>query len=125
MQDLEIGTDIVSIQRIQAAVGRHGSTFLDRIFTSAELELANILSDPAPFYAGRFAAKEAISKALGCGFGELLSWSDIEILREASGKPKAKLSPEASKRFNHPHIKISISHEKEFAVASALIIYMA
>jgi holo-[acyl-carrier protein] synthase len=119
--NIDIGTDIVSLSRIKAAMDRHGDTFIHRLFTQKEIGFAKKLANPLPFYAGRYAAKEAIAKALGTGFGEKLTWLDIEILKEPSGKPTASLSPKASHFFKHPKLKISISHEKENAIAFALI----
>lgn len=119
--NFDIGTDIISLSRIKAAIDRHGDTFIRRLFTPNEIGLAKKLADPLPFYAGRFAAKEAIAKALGTGFGENLAWLDIEILKEPSGRPIAHLSTKASLFFKHPKLKISISHEKENAIAFALI----
>ncbi len=120
MTNFDIGTDIVSLSRIRLAIERHGNTFIKRIFTPEEIALAKCLKDPSSFYAGRFAAKEAISKAFGTGIGSLLSWQDIEILKDESGKPKAHLSKKSTATFNFPIIKISISHEKENAIAFAV-----
>lgn len=110
-----IGVDIIEISRIEALIRRWNNTFLQRVFTPSELELHGNVSS----LAARFAAKEAVLKALGaCDKG--ISWQDIEILAECNGKPsvylkgKAKLQAEESaiSRLN-----ISLSHSREYAVA--------
>ena len=110
-----VGVDIVEIPRIEKVIKRWGNTFRERIFTPAELKLYN----NAPSLAARFAAKEAVLKALGaCDKG--ISWQEIEILTERNGKPvvnltgKAKLEAEESaiSRMN-----ISLSHSENYAVA--------
>lgn len=73
-----------------------------------------------PHFAGRFAAKEAIAKALGTGFGAEVAWHDIEILGNELGKPEVYLSEAAKKRFKNPRILVSISHSTSHATAVAL-----
>src|SRR4030067_1141636 len=81
---LATGIDLLEIDRLRAAIATHGERFLQRIFTSRELE-AN--AKKIESLAGRFAAKEAAAKALGCGIGDV-SWQEIEVLRaEAGGRP--------------------------------------
>ena len=86
-----------------------------------------VTADPAPhdveFYAGRFAAKEAIAKALGTGISGDIAWTDIEILRQPTGVPEVRLSHEAEKVATSQGITrwlLSISHSEQFAIASAL-----
>ena len=107
-----IGIDIIEIERIEASIEKHGQHFLDRIFTKKEQ--ADCLDTPnhAMRFAGRFAAKEAIAKALGTGFGKELSWLDIEIENDANGRPQATVKGKS--------IQISISHCKSHATAIAL-----
>ena len=108
-----IGTDIIEIDRIRENIEKHGSQFLDRLFSKKEQDYCHKYKDPAPHFAGRFAAKEAISKALGTGFGAELSFLDIEIINDEMGKPVVTLS----KKLN---IHLSISHCNSFATATAL-----
>ncbi len=110
-----IGVDIIEISRIESLIKRWGKTFLQRVFTPSELELHNNISS----LAARFAAKEAVLKALGaCDKG--ISWQEIEILAESNGKPsvhlmgKAKLQAEESAIAK---LNISLSHSREYAVA--------
>ena len=114
------GIDIIEISRIDDSIQRFGKTFLDRIYTSAEQKE----NASRTYYAGRWAAKEAVSKALGCGIGQDCSWLDIEILNNNSGAPIARLSGTASRRLTHIGgitLHISISHERSNAVAMAII----
>lgn len=115
-----IGTDIIEIVRIDRAILRHGSKFLDRLFTKNEQDYCLRYKKASRHFAGRFAAKEAIAKALGTGFRENISWLDIEIGHDPFGKPIAKLSPALLERFGNPSILLSISHSHEYATAVAL-----
>jgi holo-[acyl-carrier protein] synthase len=110
-----VGVDIIEIGRIETVIKRWGRTFLERVFTPSELKRYN----NTPSLAARFAAKEAVLKALGaCDKG--ISWQDIEILAENNGKPvvnltgKAKLYAEA---FAISKMNISLSHSRDYAVA--------
>lgn len=116
-----IGTDIIEIERIQGVLERSGESFLDKLLTPSEKAYCLSYKEHALPVAGRFAAKEAIAKALGCGFGEMLSFHDIEILNDPLGKPIATLSPQAQQRFSYPTIHLSISHCKSHAVAFAIV----
>lgn len=115
-----LGNDIIEIERVQQGFEAHGQPFLDRLFTVKEQEYCQIHSDPFPRYAGRFAAKEAIVKALGCGFGAEAGWHDIEIIADAKGKPVVHLSEGLRKRFDEPKILVTISHCKDYAAAVAI-----
>lgn len=115
-----LGNDIVEIERIKSAHGEHGEPFLNRLFTKKEQEYCFCCQDPYPRLAGRFAAKEAIAKALGSGFGAELSWTDIEILPDEKGKPIASLSGALKEKWGDRPILLSISHCKTFATAVAI-----
>lgn len=120
MSILGLGNDIIEIARVRKGFEEHGQPFLNRLFSIKEQEYCSLQKDPFPRYAGRFAAKEAIVKALGCGFGESAGWHDIEVLPEANGKPQVHFSPAMKKRFDDPNVLITISHCKEHATAVAL-----
>lgn len=117
-----IGNDIIEISRIKTNLERYGQKFLDRIYSPEEQEYCLKFHEPAPRLAGRFAAKEAVSKALGTGFGEDLSWLDITIQNEPRGNPIVILSHRANLHFDNPTLLISISHCKEYATAVALLL---
>jgi holo-[acyl-carrier protein] synthase len=117
-----IGIDIIEVARIQAILSRYPERFLKRVFTSNEQAYCFKRKEPALHLAGRFAAKEAVVKALGTGFRQGLSWLDIEIYHDAQGKPCVALSPLATQMFNHPILDISLSHCHHYATAVAIVI---
>lgn len=116
---LGIGTDIVEIARIRAVLNRYTTRFINRIFTSYEQEYCLKHKEPALHFAGRFAAKEAIAKALGTGFTQGLSWLDIEIRNDISGKPMAFFSSSMANMSNAT-LLVSISHCHQYATAFAI-----
>lgn len=117
---LGIGNDIIEIERIRANIEEYGSRFLNRIFTPQEQDYCLKHKDPAPHFAGRFAAKEAAVKALGTGFREGLHWLDVEIIPDSKGKPILQTSSLLNILFNNPHLLISISHCRTYATAVAI-----
>jgi len=118
-----IGTDITEIRRIQKAITRN-KNFTNKLFTKDEMDLWEKKNFKLEFIAGRFAAKEAISKALGTGIRDF-SFKDIEIINNELGKPQVILKPKAediiTKISKSYKIHLSISHEKEYAIAYALL----
>ena len=117
---LGLGTDIIDISRMRQSIERHGLHFLNRLFTQKEQDYCYRFQDPVPHFAGRFAAKEALVKALGTGFGKQIHWHDLEILSDELGKPIVHSSERLNKEFNTPNLLISISHATDHAVATAL-----
>lgn len=114
-----IGTDIVEIDRIKKACLK--PRFLERVFTDKEREYCFSLKNPYPSLAARFAAKEAVLKALGTGLSGC-GFKDIEIVKETTGRPLIELSGGAkktAKRKSIINIMISISHNKTHAIAFA------
>lgn len=116
-----LGNDIVEIERVASAIKRFGQRFLDKLFTPKEQEYCDKHERSERNYAGRFAAKEALSKALGTGFGENLSWLDIEILNESNGKPVVHLSERVREQLGPVKVHLSISHSKDAAIAVAIV----
>ncbi len=112
-----VGTDIVNVERIRRAVERQGDRFLQQIFTRGELDYCMPLRDPYPSLAARWAAKEAVAKAFGVGMGGVLNFGDIEVVRTDSGQPIIVFSERARAILGDPRCFISLSHEKDFAVA--------
>lgn len=104
-----IGNDIVAVSRIHASIQRHGDHFINKIFTPDEQLYCQRYRNPVPHFAGRFAAKEAVVKALGTGFRGGITWLDVAIHNDENGKPAVLLSPNASLVFNHPNLLVSIS----------------
>ncbi|MCB1115443.1 MAG: holo-ACP synthase [Chlamydiia bacterium] len=115
-----LGNDILEIDRIRQTIEKHGAHFYKKFFNEKELEYCLAHKDPATFLAGRFAAKEAIAKAMGTGFGASISFLDIEILNDELGRPFVELSDSFNEIFNSPHIIITISHCQSYASAVAL-----
>lgn len=113
---LRTGVDLIEIERLRQAIQRHGKRFLERIYTPGEL--AQCTSNLASL-AARFAAKEAVAKALGTGIG-LVSWQEIEILRNHHGQPVLSLHGSAARLAAEQGLQnwsISLSHTHEHAVA--------
>ena len=121
-----IGTDIVEIARLESAIDRHGESFLRQYLTEEELVLLPELPQRRrEFLAGRWAAKEAVAKALGCGFGAQCAWQDIRVLRGEQGAPYVELTGATAKTAKALGVcgwHLSISHEKVYAVAFAIAI---
>lgn len=115
-----LGSDIIEIDRIERSISKHGLKFLEKLFTEKEIAYCHQHKLSPRHFAGRFAAKEAIAKALGTGIGKMLEWKDIEIINDSLGKPEVFLSEKAYKLFNNPTILLSISHCKSYATATAL-----
>ena len=115
---LGIGNDIVEIERIEKAISNE--KFIKRVYTEKEIEIIEKKGSNAASYAGRFSAKEAISKALGTGVRDF-NLTDIEILNDELGKPYVVLKNELKGRMVDMRIEISISHSKEYATAVAVM----
>jgi holo-[acyl-carrier protein] synthase len=116
-----IGNDIIEISRIKSVIERQGKRFLDRVFTLSEQQYCLQHKESERHFAGRFAAKEAIVKALGTGLKDGLTWLDFEILNDEKGKPVVHISPVIENLIQKSSILISISHCKEYATAFAII----
>ncbi len=113
---LHTGVDMIEVHRLRDAIGRHGERFLKRIYTARELEQLN---GNLPSLAARFAAKEAVAKALGTGIGDL-SWLEVEILRGERKEPVLQLHGAAlalAEKHGITSWSISISHTHEHAIA--------
>ncbi|MBM3151888.1 MAG: holo-[acyl-carrier-protein] synthase [Chloroflexi bacterium] len=116
---LATGLDLVEIDRLRAAIERHGERFLHRVFTNAELDTCG---GSVESLAARWAAKEAVAKALGCGIGEV-SFREIEVLRDDSGAPRLVLHGAGrarARRMGLASWSLSISHSRSVAAAVAV-----
>ena len=119
MPEYFIGTDIVSVSRIKNIIQQYSDRFKKHTFTDNEKSYCDLKPNPAIHYAGRFAAKEAIKKALySSGIINSINFTDIEIASGVSGVPEVQLS---YPNLNNVQIKISISHIEEYAIAFALV----
>jgi len=115
---MKIGTDIIQINRIVTLLDKYGDTFKKRFLLDEEIASLKKVESVA----GYWAAKEAISKALGCGIGGALSFHDIRITKDKLGAPTFTLSEEAQKRHPIKSTSLSISHDGGFAIAVAVVI---
>lgn len=116
---LSCGVDLIEIERVQCSIQRYGERFLRRIFTPLEIEVC--AGNPASL-AARFAAKEAVAKALGCGIGAV-SWQEIEIGRGAEHQPLLQLHGEAARLAEAKGLScwsVSLSHTQSHAIALAV-----
>ena len=115
-----VGTDIVEIARIEKMLAKFGEAFRERICSPAELAEGARRNHAPTYYAGRWAAKEAAAKALGCGIGEHCAFTELEIRNDASGAPQLKLCGKAAE-FAAIHgggkLHVSLSHEAAYATA--------
>ena len=121
---LGTGIDIIEVTRIAASYEKFGERFVNRILLPDEIAYCRSHTNPAPFLAARFAAKEAISKAFGTGIGAALGWQDMEIRRKESGEPFVVLHGKGEELFaarNAKRLLISLSHTANYAAATAIL----
>jgi holo-[acyl-carrier protein] synthase len=119
-----LGLDIAEVDRIQAAIARHGRAFLERIYTPAEIAYCERHRNRAERYAGRFAAKEAAMKALGTGWSSGVRWVDIEVIRLPSGQPTLSFhgaTREIAERLAVRRASLSITHSGNTALAQVIL----
>lgn len=122
---INTGVDIVEISRIERIIKNKKEKFYRRLFTKDEITYLESRNNKANTVAGLVAAKEAVGKILGTGIGSI-SWTDIEIVHNDAGKPMVNLNPKIKEKLhklNMTEISLSISHEKEYAIAFAIGYY--
>ena len=119
MNDLSVGVDIIEIDRVAATLARFGDRFLKRIYTTGEISYCR---GRAPQLAARFAAKEAVMKALGTGTRGV-GWQEVEVTRKRSGEPGIALHGRAAiraEKLGIDRLALSLSHSRNYAVASVV-----
>lgn len=117
------GIDLVECDRIDRLLQRHETHFLQRVFTTTELDQAPQGKRRAERLAGRFAAKEAIMKLIGTGWRDGVAWTDMEVVNDPLGRPCVKLSgrvKEIATRMGMHQISLSITHTANLAIASVV-----
>jgi holo-[acyl-carrier protein] synthase len=117
---LGVGTDLIEIARIQQSIARFGDRFLRRVFTPREIDYCRRKKNAAESFAARFAAKEAGAKALGTGISQGVSWLELEVVRQSSGKPTLQLAGRAAQRalqLGVATVSLSLTHSKDIALA--------
>ncbi len=120
---LGLGTDIIAVARIDRVI-KNNPRFIEKVFSPGEQEYCSSKANPAQSYAARFAAKEAFMKALGTGWDEGISWNQIEVVNDAKGKPSLNLSGTTGtlvKSRSIGQIHLSLSHEKDYAIATVIL----
>ena len=125
MNVLGIGTDIIECLRIAQMIDRHGELFIRRVYTEHEIAYCSSKKAATQHYAGRWAAKEAVLKALGTGWVRGISWRDVEVRNDTQGRPMVVIqggAREALERLGASEILISLSHCRTHATAYALAV---
>jgi holo-[acyl-carrier protein] synthase len=118
---VHVGTDLIEIERIRRALARH-MRFGERCFTEAEQAYCDSRPNPAQSYAGRFAGKEAVGKALGFGVARAFAWKEVEIVGRP--KPSVRLSGRLAERaaaLGVGSVDLSMTHSRELAQAVAIV----
>ena len=129
MKIFGLGTDIVNIKRIEKSLNRHGDNFKNKIFSEKEIEYCDKKKNSSGYYAKRFAAKEAFTKALGTGISRGINLKNIEITNDNNGKPTICLKGNVNKYLKKKLkkrkyvIHLSLSDDKPWAQATVIISY--
>ncbi|MFA7420627.1 MAG: holo-ACP synthase [Melioribacteraceae bacterium] len=119
---LGIGIDIIEIERIKKSVDDYGDHFLNKIYTKVEIEYSQSKANKYQHYAARFAAKEAIYKALSNDTDTVYSWQDVEIYNEVNGLPKVNFYGALKDYLNEDkQLKISMSHSENYVTCVAIL----
>ncbi len=121
-----LGTDSVEVSRIAQSISRFGPKFTHRVFTRRERSYSESKANAAERFAARFAAKEAAMKALGTGWSRGITWTQIEVINDANGKPLLLLhdtAEEFSRQLAVKHMFLSLTHTPQ--IASAIVILEA
>jgi holo-[acyl-carrier protein] synthase len=116
-----IGVDIVDVSRLKAVMEAWGQNFTERIFTEKEIVYCQSMKNKYEHFAARFAAKEAVSKALEIGWRRGFRWKDVEIVNEPSGKPGVMLYNHMNKLLANSRVLLSLSHTETTVAAFAVI----
>ena len=119
-----IGIDVIQNDRIRDSIQRFGDRFISRIYTEGEMEYCKKCANPAIHYAARFAAKEAVFKALGTGWAGGVKWKDVEVKKLGSGKPELHLHGEALARatsMGAERFYVSLTHDSLVSCAVVIL----
>lgn len=122
--DFSPGLDLVETARIARILERGGDAFLERTYTAEEVDYCRRHRDPIPRFAARFAAKEAVAKALGTGIGSAAAFKEIEVYNEPSGAPAIRLHGQAAETATAQGIawiRVSLTHTDHYAAAMVII----
>jgi holo-[acyl-carrier protein] synthase len=117
---LRCGIDLVEVARVRAAIEKHGDAFLKRVFSTGEIEYCAAHLHPWPQYSARFAAKEALYKALPGGTLHALVWREIAVAHEPDGGPCFEFAGETGRRLAGWSFALSLSHGRDLAIAQVI-----
>jgi holo-[acyl-carrier protein] synthase len=116
-----IGVDIIEVSRIRQSVETAGDRFLQKIFTPEEIKYCKSKRNMYQHFAARFAAKEAVSKAMSTGWDKEFLWKDVEVMNDPSGQPRITLHGRAEQRLADCSVLLTLSHSDSHVVAMVLI----
>ncbi len=116
-----IGVDVVDVQRLKQVIEEQGAIFVNKVFTDAEIAYCHSKKKPHEHFAARFAAKEAVAKAMRTGWSGAFRWKDVEVVNEPSGAPKLLLYREMAHALAGSHLHLSMSHTETTVVAFVVI----
>lgn len=116
-----IGVDLCDVRRLDKIIREHGERFLNKVYTHGEIAYCTKKIDGSAGYAARFAAKEALLKAIGTGLREGINWKDMEVVNDELGKPDFKFYGKISSVLGNRRVLVSLSHTHEYAVAFVVI----
>jgi len=125
MNVLGLGTDIIECLRIATMIEKHGELFLNRVYTRGEIAYCSSRKGANQSYAGRWAVKEAVLKAMGTGWSRGIRWKDIEVVTDLTGKPHVEIhgvAKEICDELGIADILISLSHCRSHATATAIAV---
>ena len=116
-----IGVDVVDVQRMKTSLEQQGEALTAKLFTQQEVEYCRLKKNPHEHFAARFAAKEAVSKAMQTGWSGTFRWKDVEVVNEPSGAPRIVLYKEVAESLKRSKVHLSLSHTENTVVAFAVI----
>ena len=115
-----IGVDMAEVDRIEEMIAKHGDRFLQRVFTSLEIDYCQKKAN-AQSFAARFAVKEAVFKAAGTGLNLGMRWKDVEVENDDKGKPFVRLYGKTAEILENTNVHVSISHTGNMAIAMVVV----
>ena len=121
MDIISIGVDLCDIPRLEKLIAEHGERFLKKVYTTAEIAYCSQKVNGVLNYAGRFAAKEALLKALGTGLRGEMNWKDVEVLNDALGRPYFKFYGQIAEYLGERKVLLSLAHTDDNALAFVVI----
>jgi holo-[acyl-carrier protein] synthase len=118
---LGIGVDVVDVQRMKEVLEKQGKVFLDKVFSDMEVTYCKTRKKPYIHFGARFAAKEAVAKAMRTGWSGAFHWRDIEVVNDQSGAPHILLSRDVAKALDQCTVHLSLSHTDNTIVAFVVL----